>query len=188
VETTAGYNVGKISTPRSAKDILRHRAEKLAQRTERSGETLGEGAKFLEFSLTGEIFAVEIRFVREVYPLRNLVGIPCTPSFVKGVTNLRGRIISVIDIRDFLQFQEIQIRESNKVIVVANRYMDLGILCEDILGVKSISIDLIRSDVPLLAGKGLEFFLGITDKGVAALNLEKIMSDERIIVSQEMPD
>ncbi len=139
METTAGHNVGKTPLPLSVKDILRHRAEKLAQRTERSGKILGEWAKFLEFSLTGEIFAVEIRFVREVCPLRKLIGIPCTPSFVKGVTNLRGRIISVIDIRDFLQLQEMEIRVSNKVIVVSNGYMDLGILCDDILGVKSIS-------------------------------------------------
>jgi purine-binding chemotaxis protein CheW len=188
VETIAGHNMDKIQIPHSEKEILRNRAQKLAQRKESFGKNLSEGAKFLELSLAGEIFAVEIKFVKEVYSLRKLIEIPCTPSFVRGVTNLRGQILSVIDLMAFLGLETIESRQSNKVIVVSNANMELGILCEEIVGVRSVSKELIRNDVPLLAGAGQDFFLGLTDKGVVVLNLEKIMSDERIIVYQEVPE
>ena len=79
-----------------ATQILRARARVLARPRKQAPatETLLE---LLEFRLARERYAVEVRYVREVYPLKDLTPLPSTPPFVLGVVNVRGRILPVLD-------------------------------------------------------------------------------------------
>ncbi len=78
--------------------ILRERAVHLARPT---GSSTPQGAllELLEFRLASERYAVETRYVSEVHPLRDLTPLPGTPPFVRGIVNLRGRILPVYDLK-----------------------------------------------------------------------------------------
>src|ERR1035441_10847869 len=96
------------STAASAPDarkILRERARALS-RPRKQGPVAEASLELLEFRLAQECYALETRHVREVYPLRDLTPLPCTPPFVLGVVNVRGRITPVIDIKKFFDLSD----------------------------------------------------------------------------------
>ena len=87
------------------KRILRERALALAAEPGET-QTLADSIEVVEFLLAHERYAVESSYVREVYPLENLTPLPCTPGFVLGIVNLRGEILSVIDLKKFFDLPE----------------------------------------------------------------------------------
>src|SRR5450631_2119917 len=97
---TARTNVGRELTPDEKQGILRKRAKALARQLEQDHDA-GTGLDILEFLLSYETYAIEMCWVAETYPLKDLTPLPCTPAFVAGIINVRGRILSVIDIRRF---------------------------------------------------------------------------------------
>ena len=72
--------------------ILRERAQALA-RPQSSAPAPSTMLELLEFRLSVERYALEIRHVQDVHPLRELTPLPCTPPFVLGIVNVRGRIL-----------------------------------------------------------------------------------------------
>src|SRR5262245_12872407 len=71
-------------TPDAKRTILRARAQALAREPERE-ETAGETLQVVEFTLAYETYAIELGYVREVYPLKELTPLPCTPAYVLGI-------------------------------------------------------------------------------------------------------
>ena len=61
--------------------------------------------KYLTFSLLNEIYAIEILKIREIIQMMEITPVPRTPEFVKGVINLRGKVIAVIDLRSKLSLE-----------------------------------------------------------------------------------
>src|SRR5438105_2245634 len=88
------------SSTMNAKQILHARAQALARAPERASATEAS-LDVLEFRLGKERYAVESRYVREIIPLKTLTPLPCTPSFVAGIVNVRGRIVAVLDLKKF---------------------------------------------------------------------------------------
>ena len=80
--------------------ILKDRAKELSEAPEQ--EVITEDCiEVVEFVLAYEKYAVESNFIDEVYPMKDFTPVPGTPDFVLGIINLRGKIMSVIDIRKF---------------------------------------------------------------------------------------
>jgi purine-binding chemotaxis protein CheW len=163
-------------------NILKERARVLAQEPETSG--VGEAAlDVIEFLLGREHYAFESIHVGEVYSLKELTPVPCTPPFVLGIINLRGQILSVIDLKKFFALPE-QAIERNKVIVVRTAEMELGILVDAVLGARSI----LTQDVqPLLstAGDLRETYLrGVTRERLIILDAVKLLAEPKLIVSE----
>ncbi|MGH8629769.1 MAG: chemotaxis protein CheW, partial [Burkholderiales bacterium] len=125
------------ATP-DARKILRARARALA-RSPSPASTAGALLEVLEFGLAQERYAVETRHVREVHPLKELTPLPCTPPFVLGVVNLRSRIVPVFDIRKLFQLPQQGLTDLHRVIVVHGVALELGLLAETIVAVRSIA-------------------------------------------------
>jgi purine-binding chemotaxis protein CheW len=131
--------------------ILRQRAQALGgQRA--SADAGGERIEVVEFVLAQERYAIESRHVRDVYPLEQLTPMPCTPAFVLGIVNLRGEILSLIDIKKFFDLPEKGLTDLNKVIVLQSGPMLFGILADTIVGVRRIPVAEILPSLPTLAG------------------------------------
>jgi purine-binding chemotaxis protein CheW len=164
--------------------ILRTRARLLATEA-KDEETRIESLHVTEFRLAQASYAIESRFICEIQPLRDLTPLPCTPPFVLGLINVRGRILSVIDLRKFLDLPAQGLRDLNKVIVVETDRMELGILAHDVLGARSIPVRNIQSSLPTLTDVGADFLRGVTMDSAAVLDIEKIVSDSRIVVDED---
>ncbi len=167
------------------KRILRERALALAAEPGRT-QTLDESIEVLEFLLAHEHYAVESSHVREVHPLENLTPLPCTPAFVLGIVNLRGEIVSVIDLRKFFDLPQTGLPDLNKVIVIESGNMLFGVLADVILGVRRIPIAGIQPSLPTLTGIREKYLKGITPERTVVLDAERLLTDEDIVVREHV--
>lgn len=88
----------------------------------------------VEFLLAHEKYGIEPDYLREIFPLKTLTPIPCTPPFVLGVTNLRGEVLSVIDLKKFFELPDKGLTDFTKVIVLESETMAFGILADSVTG------------------------------------------------------
>ncbi len=170
--------------PRDDRAILEARARELAREPARQSEERG-ALRVLEFDLAYEKYAIELSHIREVHPLRDITPIPCTPSFVRGMVNLRGQILTVLDLKSFFKLPEKGFSDLNKVIVVHVGGMESGILVDAIGEVRSIALDTIQATLPTLAGIQGNYVRGITAQGLIVLDVARILCDKAIIVNDE---
>jgi purine-binding chemotaxis protein CheW len=166
----------------TAEQILNIRAEQLAQQDD-SNKRRGNVLTVIEFSMNDEIYAIELTHIRAIHPLKDLTFIPGAPKFIKGIFNLRGEIISVVDLKYFFDLPDQKPGDSSQVIILSSRDMEFGILSDAILGVTEIEKSDLESALPTFTGARLEYIKGVTGKGVAVLNDEKLINDKQMIIS-----
>jgi len=176
---------GLTPTLEEQKKILKARAKALAQEP-KGKEVAQENIEVVEFLLAYEKYGIETSYVREVYPLKELTPLPCTPPFVLGIINVRGQILSVIDIKKFFDLPEKGLTNLNKAIILHNDNMELGILADVILGVRSIPHDEIQPSLPTLTGIREEYLKGVARGRLVVLDAEKLLSDKKIVVHEEV--
>lgn len=177
-----------MSDPRAAgaaaAQILRARARALARPPDvvPSAATL----EVLEFRLAQERYALEIRHVREVYPLHDLTPLPCTPPFVLGIVNVRGRILPVFDLKAFFDLPVQELTSLHRIIVIQGHAMELGLLADVAVGVRAISLDTVQPSLPTLTGIRREYVKGVTAERIVLLDLDRILADPNILVNEEV--
>jgi len=172
------------STP-DAKEILRARARSLARPRELA-PVAEASLELLEFRLAQECYALETRYVREVYPLKDLTPLPCTPSFVLGIVNVRGRITPVIDIKKFFDLPDKGLTDLHRIILVRGNDLELGLLADAIVGMRSIPVDSLQPSLPTLTGIRSNYLKGVTAERLVVLDLARILADPKIIVHEEV--
>ena len=128
--------------------------------------------------------ALNRAFVREVFPLKDFTPLPGVPSFVLGIANIRGQILSIIDLKKFFGLPQIGLGQLNKLIILRDENMEFAILADDILGTHSIAVGEIQNAPPTISGPGADYLRGVTSKGIILLDAGKILGDEKIIVDQ----
>ncbi len=183
-DARAVMDKGWTPAPAEQKKILKARAKVVAQ--EPPAETAGEQIEIVEFLLAHERYGIESSRVREIHLLKELTPVPCTPAFVLGIVNIRGQILPVIDIKKFFDLPERGLTDLNKVIIIRSRDMELGILADAILGVRSIPCEEIQSSLPTLTGIREDYLTGVTKERVVILDAAKLLSDRKIIVQEEV--
>lgn len=163
------------------REILRRRARELAKTpdAEVGGARLME---ILEFSLGPERYAFETSFVREVFPLIEITPLPNVPPYILGVVNVRGRILSVMDIRRLMDFVNVGLTNLNKAIILHNGEMELAVLADEIAGVYAIDGDQGQRALATLSGKREEYLKGVTQDRVVVLDAEKLLASEDLLV------
>jgi purine-binding chemotaxis protein CheW len=165
--------------------VLRSRAKKLSQEIE-SKETGEEYFEVLEFLLAQETYAIETPFVREVYPMIELTPLPCTPDFVLGLINVRGQILTVMDMKKFFDLPEKGITNLNKVIVVRKDAMELGILADEIIGIRNLPVNELQPPLSTMTGIHAEYLKAITGERLIVLDMERFLTDRKLIVQEEI--
>lgn len=174
-----------VPGPVEKKNILKARAKILAREPEREKKA-EEYLEVVEFLLAYETYAIETAYIREVYPLKELTPLPCAPPFVLGIINVRGQILSVIDLKKFFGLPEKGLSDLNKVIILHKDEMEFGILADKILGVRYIPISEIQPSLPTLSEIQAEYLKGVTKERVVVLETARILSDKKIIVHEEV--
>jgi purine-binding chemotaxis protein CheW len=177
----------KFSPPSAEekKQLLKARARELARDGEKEN-AVGESIEVVEFLLAYEKYGIESSYVREIHPLRELTPVPCTPPFVLGIINVRGQIISVIDMKKFFDLPERGLTDLNKVIIVHDEKMEFGILADSILGVRKISREEIQPPLPTLTGVGAEYLTGVTKEPLVVLDVATMLSSSNLVVHEEI--
>jgi purine-binding chemotaxis protein CheW len=166
-------------------EILRERARELARSVQPQAES-STMLELLEFRLAQERYAVETRFVQEVHPLKEITAVPCTPGHIRGIVNLRGRLRPVIDLKKLFELPEQGLTDLHRIILVRDREMEFGILADLTVGVWSLPAESLQPSLPTLTEIRAEYLMGVTADRLVVLDLEKIINDPKIIVSEQV--
>ncbi len=170
--------------PQDTLAILRARARAFAREPER--ETAEATIEVVEFSLADERYALETACIAEVYPLEDLMPLPCTPAFVLGLVNVRRRIFPVLDLKRFFDLPEQGITDLHRILLVDAQGQKFGIVADAIAGVRQIPLSHLQPALPTMNGIRVEYLKGITPDRLVVLNGNAIAADRRILVHEEV--
>ncbi len=166
--------------------LWHRRAVELAEAPDRDRE-LGKLLTLVLLRLGADRYAVPITSVREILRVGRLTPVSTAPAFVLGVINLRGAIMTVIDLRVFFGLEPGPVGADARIIVAEGGGMVVGILVEQVEEI----VDLPASQVkpPLSPAKGLveDYVVGIAAHGgrmVVLVDLEKVLGNPRVIVEE----
>jgi purine-binding chemotaxis protein CheW len=141
------------------------------------------GAQYLTFVVAGEHFAVEILRVREVIEAPPITRVPSTPASLRGVANVRGYVLPVIDLS--VRFDRTESRTTKWTCVVlvdidvAGQPMTFGMLVDSVSTVVEIEPDAVEPVPPFGAHVRLEFLKGmglVGDRFVLLLDVDRVLS------------
>jgi purine-binding chemotaxis protein CheW len=146
------------------------------------GEQTDLSAKYLTFVLDGESFGVDILEVREILGPIPIRPIPCTPAFLKGVVNLRGGIIPIVDLQARLCIGNAAESSQNCIIVIDviqdSGAVPTGILVDSVSEVLDIRADSIENAPAFENSICLDYILGIAKTGrglIILLDIQKVL-------------
>ncbi len=137
------------------------------------------GGKFLTFFLKDEEYGIEIHKVQEIIGMLPITRVPRTPEFVRGVVNLRGKIIPVTELRSKFGMEECADSTETCIIVVKTSDVEIGCIVDKVSEVLDIA-DTEIEDAPSFGAEiSTEYLLGIGkthDKVRLLLNIDRILS------------
>ena len=157
--------------------------------TDKSGiSVFAKAGKYLTFKLSDEEYGIEILKVREIIGLMDITSVPRTPDYVRGVINLRGTIIPVVDLRKKFGMESTEETEQSCIIVVEVTKNDgseaIGVFVDAVSEVLDIAENDIEKAPSLGADVNTDFILGmakIKDSVKILLNVEKVLTTEEVI-------
>lgn len=179
----AAISGGSNHGPEEVRHILEKRARAAAKPPVMPDDA--ERLEIVAFSLAGETYGVETCHIREVCQLKGLTAVPCTPPFVAGVMNLRGRILAILDLRKFFELPARSLTELNRVIVLRDGDDELGLLADSIDGVRQVTISDLQAGLPTLTGIRGKFLQGITGQMLAVLDGRRLLADTSLKVNEQ---
>jgi purine-binding chemotaxis protein CheW len=139
-----------------------------------------EASRFLIFSLCGEEYAVPLLKVKEVIALTETTPVPYSPPHFKGIMNLRGQVISVIDLRAKLKMPKADGSQETAIIILDLSPLSLGVIVDSVESVLAVAKDEIQPP-PDVGGANTNYIRGVTRKDkklILLLDIEKTLSVE----------
>ncbi len=170
---------------RTNEEILAARAKLISGDRFAGDEQTGDELSVVEFLLAPERYAVEQQFADEVMLLKDLTPIPGVPDFVAGITNIRGKILSVLNLKILLGITSKGITELNRIIILKNSKMEFGILTDSILGTRILPSGHLARKPETLQGPTSGYVKGITADGMILLDCERMLSAKAITINQK---
>ena len=178
--------------PEEKLETLKLRARVLAKKSLKKDQNEAR-LEVVEFILAHEKYAIELIHILEVLRLKELTPLPGTPTFVLGIINFRGQIISIIDLKKFFELPERGVEHPKCAIILhtdepvmsKDGTMEFGILADTIIGVNSIPESTVQRTLPTLRGIREKYLKGITRDRIVILDGGKILSDKNILCTLE---
>lgn len=162
----------------TAQEEFRNRARHLMQAADETGTTSGLFAVAL-VEIGGEIFSVSLKDMREFTELRLVSPVPCCPDYILGQMNLRGDVVTLVDIRPLLNLPPRPIKQGGQVMVVTYQDSPVGILLDAVLDVVYLPAESILSPAAAGTTSGRYFSGGALHSGkmICLLDLGKLLAE-----------
>ena len=141
------------------------------------------GGKFLTFLLGGEEYAVEAMKVIEIIGIQDITTVPQTPDFVKGVINLRGKVIPVIDLRVRLGLAELSYTDETCIIVVDAGGVLMGTVVDTVVEVVDFTEDEVEEAPSFGVKVNTDYILGMgktENKTKVLIDIDRVLTGEEL--------
>lgn len=148
-----------------------------------NGQVTAQGGKYLTFSLASEEYGLEILKVREIIGIMDITSMPQMPSYVKGVINLRGKVIPVIDLRLKFGLEPAEYTEQTCIVVVDVGSL-VGVIVDTVQEVLDIDASQIDPPPPLGASVDISFVMGmgkVKDDVKILLDIDKVLGSDELV-------
>ena len=156
-----------------------------AERTQKA--MLEKEGKYLTFALGPEEYGLEILKVREIIGYMDITAVPQTPSYIKGVINLRGQVIPVVDLRTKFGMDTTDVTDQTCIIVVettqSDRNFSTGIVVDHVQEVLDIAGEEIEEAPQFGSSVNTDFILGmgkVGDNVKILLDIDKVLTGTEI--------
>lgn len=137
-----------------------------------------ETDKHILFNLEEQTFAVHVQQIISIERSLELTQIPKTPKFMKGVTELRGVMTPIIDLRERMELGDVENSDQTRILVVQVDEMQIGMLVDQATEVKDVPASLIKQPPKLVGQIKDTFLLGVAtidDELILLLDLEQVI-------------
>lgn len=165
------------------KTLFRQRAEELRQPLE---DLYAKATVPLAvFSLGAENWALDLEVVKEFIDTSQITPIPCCPDYIVGNINLRGQIITVVDLSPILQLDSVNRNQDAQIMVIEVDDIKAGIIVDAIFDVLYLDADKLSSATTAVASKAKNYVLGTAfyeDTMLTRIDLIKILAEDRLVV------
>lgn len=152
-----------------------------------SSQTAGIGGKYLSFMLGNETYGLEILKVREIIGMLDITPLPQTPAFVKGVINLRGKVIAVLDLRTKFGLEEKAYSNETCMIIVDLINKQIGLIVDSVRDVVNIPDSNIEKTPAFGVKVKIEFIKGLGKLGKTVailLDIDKVLTSEELVAME----
>ena len=182
------------TVPEVMEQVWARRAERLAEVPVQPDE--GEQIQLVLLRLGREVYGIDVQYVFDIRPVepRSVTRVPRVPNWVAGVVNLRGRILSVIDLQRFLGLPPAESTDpetaTHCLAVVETPEMELVLLADEALPMETVPVSRIQDATSTVRGIRPEYMRGIADRSnggtMVILNLPALLADKQLIVHEEI--
>jgi purine-binding chemotaxis protein CheW len=157
-------------------------------------EEPGEQLVVVLLRLGRELLGLEVRFVRDIRLKESLTRVPRVPEWVAGVTNLRGRILSVINLRAYLGLPPSVQSEEGILVLVQSQAMELIFLVDDVPGVEVLPVRQDLANDTLIHHLRPDYVQAVVERPdspadqrhITVLNIESLLTDRRLIIHEDL--
>ncbi|WP_250459670.1 chemotaxis protein CheW [Microbulbifer litoralis] len=154
-------------------------------------ETVAEAGsrEFLVFSLGDEEYAIDILKVQEIRGYENVTRIANAPEFIKGVANLRGIIVPIVDLRLKFRLEKVEYDEQTVVIVVNIEDRVVGIVVDRVSDVMTLEAEQIKPAPEFGVSLPLAYLDGLgnlDERMLVLVNIEKLLTSEEMALVEEV--
>ncbi|WP_404324719.1 chemotaxis protein CheW [Cobetia sp. UIB-001] len=148
---------------------------------------VNDGGEYLVFSLGEEHYAVDILMVQEIRGYENVTRIANAPAFIKGVTNLRGVIVPIVDLRLKFQLGQAEYTAQTVVIVINIGERVVGIVVDGVSDVISLAADQVLPPPEFGARMNSDFLAGlatVNDHMLLIMDIEHMMTSDEMALME----
>lgn len=152
---------------------------------------MGQEIKVIVFALADEEYGVEVEKVKTIERMMPMTRVPKTYDFVKGVINLRGVVVPVIDLRGRFGLPEAEYTDNSRIVIIAVQDMEVGLIVDSANDVIDVDSDLIQDPPEIVGGVRAKYLQGvanINDRLLVLLNLKEVLSKSEIIKLEELEE
>lgn len=150
----------------------------------------GEAERFLAFTLCQEEYAVPLLKVKEVIALTEITPVPYAPSHFKGIMNLRGQVISVIDLRLKFRMSKAETTHETAIIILDLNPLSFGVIVDSIDSVLAVERGDLRPPPDVESQVKSDYIMGVTRKDnklVLILDIDRTLSLEDLKALKKSP-
>jgi purine-binding chemotaxis protein CheW len=152
-------------------------------------QTATEKKEFLAFTLGSEEYCIDILKVQEIRGYETVTPIPNTPAFMKGVVNLRGIIVPIIDLRIKLALDKVEYNQFTVVIILSIRGRVVGVVVDSVSDVVALGAEEIKQAPQMGAAIKTDYIDGLVtmdERLLIIIDIEKLATMEEIVQVEQV--
>lgn len=141
--------------------------------------------RYITFEINGHIYCISSAYVKELAAIKNytITKIPYATDFIKGIINLKGDFYTVISLKEFIGFKNLNEKPEEKIIVIESKDLKLAFLVDDIIDVMNVSKEQIQNKNDLkLDDLFINAEIYADNKVYNMLNIEKLIEDKKLYI------